>query len=178
MYQSYLSDCVVSMCVYKHFNNIQIMTGLWVEKDFLPQVYIFNESETLFLSLKEWDLIYKEYENIIPYKVFTNKIVNLQTLYILLYCEKRCSLSFIDLVCDAIKTFATCVKIRITQLQSQYLKAIEFVQKVEDNISLKCMSSMLSIDSILLSFVCPQSLIELEIVHIGSTYFKKLLAKD
>lgn len=176
MCESYLFDCVVSMRIYKYSNSVHIKTGLWVENDFLPQVEIYNREETVYLSLQEWKTIYQELEVLAHYMLDCNNgnSCNLY-LYKLIYCDKRCSLEFANLVLEAINTFGDCINLRLEELRSEYKTAMGIVNEILNCSLFNNLSSCQNLATVLRNFVDPYSLIELEVINIGSAYFLKCL---
>lgn len=177
MSSGYLSDCVVLKRIYSHVNSIHIQTGLWVEKEFQPQVYIFNEEEYFFLSLEEWYGIYQEFEVLRTYQVCFNNTYDTSNLLIfkILFCDKRCSIDFINLVLEAFNTFILCINLSMVELSADYINALNFIKKVKSKLRFIKVPSLENLYYKLNSFACPKSLIELEIVSVGSAYFEKFL---
>lgn len=176
MSSGYFSDCVVLTRTYSHVNSVQIQTGLWVENDFRPQVHIFNEDEYLFLSSEEWHIIYQEFKYLRSYQIGLNDIYDNSHLLIfkLLFCEKRCSIKFTNLVLEAMNTFIMCINSRMTELLVDYVNALKFINKVENKLRFVKLSSLDNFSTTLYNFACPNSLIELEIISISSAYFINL----
>lgn len=133
MAESYLVDIVISRNIYTHSNGVSITTGLWATDDFHPQVHIFNTDCDLFLSLDEWQLVYKEFIQIGNYEV--NENVNQYVLFQLIHCDKRCSSNIVPLVFCALNTFAFCVELRLRDLKRiDFVIAMNYVNKIKSEI--------------------------------------------
>lgn len=176
MAESYLYNVIILKHTYSHSNGVKITTGLWALDNFEPQVHIVCENSDLFFTLEEWKHIYKEFELFGKYVI--DDCFYRYFLYRLMFCDKRCSVNMLYLVCEALNIFAHCIDLRLRSLtEKDYIEATMFVKNIEQILKHKFVLSLNDILMILNTNKCVNSIVEQEISTLAANYFLRYLYK-